>query len=45
MGAHAIGTAKARQVGSVEGSVAGLTMVLAGIFSVLVAPLLTLCIR
>ena len=44
MGAHAIGTAKARQVGAIEGSVAGLTMVLAGLLSVLVAPLLALLV-
>ena len=42
MGAHAVGTAKARELGAVEGSVAGLTMVLAGILCVLAAPLLTL---
>lgn len=40
MGAHAVGTAKAREVGEVEGSVAGLIMVMAGILSVLAAPLL-----
>ena len=39
MGAHAVGTAKAREVGELEGSVAGLTMVMAGILSVLLAPL------
>lgn len=38
MGAHAVGTAKARQVGELEGSVAGLTMVLAGTLAVLAAP-------
>jgi predicted murein hydrolase (TIGR00659 family) len=43
MGAHSVGTAKAREVGEVEGSVAGLIMVMAGILSVLVAPLLALC--
>jgi predicted murein hydrolase (TIGR00659 family) len=42
MGAHSVGTAKAREVGSVEGSVAGLIMVMAGILSVLAAPLLAL---
>jgi predicted murein hydrolase (TIGR00659 family) len=39
MGAHAVGTARARQMGNIEGSVAGLTMILAGIVSVLVAPI------
>ena len=39
MGAHAVGTAKAREVGELEGSVAGLTMVLAGLLCVLLAPL------
>ena len=38
MGAHGMGTAKARQLGDVEGSVAGLTMVLAGLASALAAP-------
>jgi predicted murein hydrolase (TIGR00659 family) len=40
MGAHSVGTAKAREVGEVEGSVAGLTMVLAGLLSALLAPVL-----
>lgn len=38
MGAHSVGTAKAREVGGLEGSVAGLIMVMAGILSVLAAP-------
>jgi predicted murein hydrolase (TIGR00659 family) len=45
MGAHAVGAAKAREVGNIEGSVAGLTMILAGIVSVLVAPAFTLFLR
>ena len=45
MGAHAFGTAKARQVGTVEGSVAGLTMILAGIVGMLVAPFLAWFLR
>ncbi|MDR3673736.1 MAG: LrgB family protein [Holophaga sp.] len=45
MGAHSVGTAKAREVGEVEGSVAGLIMVLAGILSVLVAPVLAICMH
>lgn len=45
MGAHAVGTARARQLGDLEGSVAGLTMILAGIVSVLAAPIVTLCLR
>ncbi|MGQ3672823.1 LrgB family protein [Xanthobacter sp. TB0136] len=40
MGAHGAGVAKAHQVGREEGSVAGLVMVLAGLFNVLMAPLL-----
>ena len=40
MGAHAAGVAKAHQIGSEEGSVAGLVMVLAGLFNVLMAPLI-----
>jgi predicted murein hydrolase (TIGR00659 family) len=39
MGAHSVGTAKAREMGGLEGSVAGLIMVMAGILSVLAAPL------
>jgi predicted murein hydrolase (TIGR00659 family) len=45
MGAHGVGTAKARQLGEVEGSVASLTMVLAGLVSVLAAPLLAVCLH
>jgi putative effector of murein hydrolase len=45
MGAHGAGTARARQVGAEEGSVAGLVMVLAGLTSVLVGPLLAHCLH
>ncbi|VFU08551.1 LrgB family protein [Methylocella tundrae] len=40
MGAHAAGTAKAREIGQEEGSIAGLVMVLAGLVNVLAAPIL-----
>ena len=40
MGAHGIGTAKARELGNEEGSIAGLVMVLVGVCNVLAAPLL-----
>lgn len=45
MGAHTVGTAKAREMGDVEGSVAGLVMVMAGILSVLAAPVFARCLR
>lgn len=45
MGAHGAGVAKARQVGREEGMVAGLVMVLAGLASVALAPLLALWLR
>lgn len=45
MGAHGCGTAKAREVGKEEGSVAGLVMVLAGLTGVIVAPLVALFLR
>jgi len=45
MGAHSVGTAKAREIGELEGSVAGLTMVLAGMLCVLAAPVLALLVR
>lgn len=38
MGAHGAGVARAHQIGGEEGSVAGLVMVLAGLFNVLMAP-------
>jgi predicted murein hydrolase (TIGR00659 family) len=39
--AHGVGTAKARELGSEEGVVASLTMMIAGVVMVLLAPLLT----
>jgi predicted murein hydrolase (TIGR00659 family) len=45
MGAHSVGTAKAREVGELEGSVAGLTMVMAGLLSVLLAPIAAFVLR
>lgn len=45
MGAHGAGTAKAQEIGPQEGSVAGLVMMLVGLFNVLVAPLLALCLQ
>jgi len=38
MGAHGAGVAKAHQIGRVEGSIAGLVMVLVGLVNVLAAP-------
>ncbi len=40
MGAHGAGVAKAHQLGGEEGSIAGLVMVMAGLFNVLMAPLI-----
>jgi predicted murein hydrolase (TIGR00659 family) len=40
--AHGIGTAKARELGSEEGVVASLTMMIAGVVMVLLAPMLSL---
>jgi len=40
MGAHGAGTAKAREIGEEEVSIAGLVMVFAGLLNVLAAPLL-----
>lgn len=40
--AHAVGTAKAREIGGEEGVVSSLTMMIAGVAMVLLAPLLTL---
>jgi len=45
MGAHGAGTARARQVGSEEGSIAGLVMILAGLASVAIAPILAHFLR
>ncbi len=40
MGAHGMGVAKAREIGSEEGAIAGLVMVMAGLLNVMVAPIL-----
>lgn len=45
MGAHAAGSNKAHQINRDEGAIAGLVMVLAGVFNVLVAPLLAHFLR
>jgi predicted murein hydrolase (TIGR00659 family) len=45
VGAHGAGTAKAHELGRQEGSVAGLVMVLVGLFNVLLAPILAACFR
>ncbi len=45
MGAHGAGVAKANQIGTEEGSIAGLVMVLVGLVNVLAAPLLALVLR
>jgi putative effector of murein hydrolase len=45
MGAHGAGTAKAHEIGTEEGSVAGLIMVLVGLLNVLIAPVIALCLR
>lgn len=45
MAAHGAGVARARQIGSTEGSVAGLVMVLVGVANVLIAPLLGMLLR
>ncbi len=42
MGAHGMGVAKARELGESEGAIAGLVMVMAGLFNVAAAPLLAL---
>lgn len=44
IGAHGAGTARAYEIGREEGSVAGLVMVLAGLFNVLMAPILVYCL-
>jgi putative effector of murein hydrolase len=38
--AHAVGTAKARELGSEEGVIASLTMMIAGVVMVLIAPVI-----
>ncbi|HTY69992.1 MAG TPA: LrgB family protein [Alphaproteobacteria bacterium] len=45
MSAHGAGTAKARELGREEGTIAGLVMVLVGIVNVLVAPVLAWCLK
>ncbi|MDR3511440.1 MAG: LrgB family protein [Caulobacteraceae bacterium] len=45
MGAHAVGVAKAHQIGGEEGSIAGVILVLVGLVNVLAAPLLALWLR
>jgi predicted murein hydrolase (TIGR00659 family) len=45
MGAHGAGVARANQIGSEEGSIASLVMVLVGLVNVLFAPLLSLLLR
>ncbi|MFK4724653.1 putative murein hydrolase (TIGR00659 family) [Bradyrhizobium niftali] len=45
VGAHGAGTAKAHEFGRQEGSVAGLVMVLVGLFNVLLAPVVAACLR
>lgn len=45
VGAHGAGTAKAYDIGSEEGSVASLAMVLAGLLNVLLAPALAVFLR
>lgn len=45
VGAHGAGTAKAHEIGREEGSVAGLVMVLVGLFNILLAPLVATCAR
>jgi predicted murein hydrolase (TIGR00659 family) len=45
MSAHGAGVAAAHRVGREEGSIAGLVMILAGLFNVLAAPFLAYCLR
>lgn len=45
VGAHGAGTARAHQIGETEGAVAGLVMVLTGLFTALLAPLAALLLR
>jgi putative effector of murein hydrolase len=44
-GAHGAGVAKAHQIGREEGSIAGLVMVLLGLFNVLAAPVVAYCLQ
>ena len=41
MGAHATGTARAHQIGHVEGTISGLIMVLVGLMNIVLAPLIS----
>lgn len=45
MGAHGAGVAKAQEIGGEEGSIAGLVMIMAGLFNVLIAPALAYFLR
>lgn len=45
VGAHGAGTAQAHQIGSTEGAIAGLAMVLTGLLNVLAAPLVAAILR
>jgi len=45
MAAHGLGTVKAQELGREEGTVAGLVMVLVGLLSVLIAPLISATLR
>jgi putative effector of murein hydrolase len=45
LGAHGAGVAKAQEIGAEEGSIAGLGMILTGLFNVLAAPVLAYCLR
>jgi predicted murein hydrolase (TIGR00659 family) len=40
MGAHGAGTAQAYEIGSIEGAVASLTMIVAGLITIMLAPIL-----
>lgn len=40
MGAHGAGTAQAYEIGSIEGAIASLTMIFAGLITIMVAPVL-----
>lgn len=45
MGAHGAGVARAHQIGGEEGSIAGLVMILAGLFNVAMAPVVSALLR
>ncbi|MGU3493738.1 LrgB family protein [Xanthobacteraceae bacterium A53D] len=44
MGAHGAGVAKAHQIGAEEGSIAGLVMILAGCFNLMMAPVVAMAL-